>query len=115
MSKDPWAMKRIDKADDLDFQFKVAGIRGYLREHEFWADRQWRLDFAFIEQRLAVEVAGGLYVPGGGGHTRGKAFEDDCEKYAHLAIAGFRLMVVSPRQVKSGVALQWIERALSGR
>jgi hypothetical protein len=115
MTRDPWAIARVDKADELDFQFKVNGIKGYLREYAFWPSRKWRLDFAFFNMAitpLAVEVAGGVYLPAGGGHTRGKAFEDDCEKFAHLAMAGWRLIVVTPRQVKSGVALQWIERAL---
>jgi hypothetical protein len=115
MTRDPWGMTRVDKADELDFQFKAAKITGYEREYVFWPDRKWRLDFAFYHPGmvpLGVEVAGGVYLPGGGGHTRGKAFEDDCEKYAHLAIQGWRLIVVTPKQVKSGIALQWIERAL---
>ena len=34
------------------------------------------------------------------------------EKYAELAIAGWRLIRVTGKQVKNGQALQWIERAL---
>jgi hypothetical protein len=82
----------------------------YTREFVFWPARKWRLDFAFELEQLGVEVNGGVYVSGG--HTRGRAYEDDCEKYAHLAIINWRLIIVTPRQVKSGLALLWIERAL---
>jgi very-short-patch-repair endonuclease len=107
-----WDLRRVDKADELDFQFKARNpsIPKYAREFLFHPLRKWRLDFAFEEARLAVEVNGGVYVSGG--HTRGKAYENDCEKYAHLAIMNWRLIVVTPKQVKSGLALLWIERAL---
>ncbi len=48
------------------------------REHCFHAVRKFRFDFAWIEQRVAVELQGGVWIRGR--HTRGGGYETDCEK-----------------------------------
>ena len=72
--------------------------------------RRWRIDWAFLEERLAVEVEGGY--AGGGRHTRVSGFLADMEKYNVLACLGWRLIRVTPRDVRSGAAVTWIQRAL---
>jgi very-short-patch-repair endonuclease len=47
------------------------------------------LDFAWPEQKVAVEIEGGVF--SGGRHTRGAGFVADCDKYNALAAAGWRL------------------------
>lgn len=74
--------------------------------------RRWALDWAFIAQRLAVEVEGGYAI--GGRHTSAKGFIGDQEKYNALACLGWRLLRVTPRDVTSGAAVGWIQRALKG-
>lgn len=72
--------------------------------------RKWALDWAFLPQRVAVEVEGGYAI--GGRHTSAKGFIGDQEKYNVLACLGWRLLRVTPRDVRSGAAVQWIERLL---
>ena len=36
-----------------------------VRELQFHLDRKWRFDFAFVPEKLAVEIEGGLFVGGG--------------------------------------------------
>jgi hypothetical protein len=79
--------------------------------HPYSHERDFRFDFAWPAQRLAVEVDGGTY--SGGRHTRGKGYEEDCEKVCEAVIRGWRVMKVTTKQVDSGEALSWIERALS--
>jgi len=98
-----------DGADLLDFQLRAVGIT-LEREYRFHPSRLWRLDLASLPERLAVEVEGGVFT--GGRHIRGTGFTRDCEKYAELAILGWRLIRVTTDQVRDGVALGWIERAL---
>lgn len=81
------------------------------REYRFHPDRKWRFDVAFPFKMVAVEVDGGAYVAGR--HTRGAGFEADCEKQSEAAALGWRVLHVTPRQVESGQALQWLERALA--
>lgn len=49
------------------------------------------LDFAWVEQKLAVEIEGGTWMETGG-HTSGTGFEKDCYKYNALMLAGWRLL-----------------------
>ncbi len=49
----------------------------------------------------------------GGRHTRGQGIADDCEKFAHAAMAGWRVMPVTGDQVRSGQAITWIKAALA--
>lgn len=71
--------------------------------------RKWALDFAFVEHKLALEVEGGYAV--GGRHTSAKGFIGDQEKYNTLALLGWRLLRVTPRDVRSGAALSLVQRA----
>jgi very-short-patch-repair endonuclease len=73
--------------------------------------RKWAIDFAFIPARLAIEVEGGYAI--GGRHTNVGGWLKDVEKYNCLTCLGWRLIRVTPRDVKSGAALTWIRRALA--
>jgi len=72
--------------------------------------RQYHADFAFLDERLIVEVNGGAWI--GGRHVRGAGYEDDLERNAIAVTLGWRVLCVTPRHVKSGFALKWIECAL---
>lgn len=62
----------------------------YVREYRFDADRQWRFDVAFLAQRVAIELEGGVWTAGR--HTRSTGFKADCEKYTAAAVAGWRIL-----------------------
>ena len=86
------------------------------REYRF-ADRRWRLDFAWPTAilapghwRLAVEVEG--ITPAGGRHQRMRGFEEDAAKYLAAAVLGWLVLRVTPRQVKNGDAVRAIEALL---
>ena len=102
----------IDRADLLAKQLQMAGWRMWVREFKFHPTRRWSLDIAFPDLQLAIEVEGYGKNGAPGRHRSNSGFAKDCEKYAELAIAGWRLIRCTTRQVKSGRALQWIERAL---
>lgn len=66
------------------------------REYKFHPERRWRFDFAFVEQRLAVECDGGQWVAGGGRHNG----DPDREKLNQAAILGWRVLRFSTRQIQ---------------
>ena len=101
---------RNDGADELDWQLRAVGIT-LEREYRFHPERLWRLDLADVPAKLGIEVEGGVWADGR--HTRGKGFTEDCVKYAELAILGWRLIRVTTGQVRDGLALGWVERALA--
>lgn len=104
-------------ADLLCFQLTAAGISGWDREVEF-CPRKFRIDVAFRNPpdpnagKLAVEVDGFGRCGAMGYHQRPEGVESNCEKSALLAIYGYRLMRVTTNQVRSGMALRWIEAAI---
>lgn len=80
------------------------------REFKFHETRKWRLDFAWPEQKAAIEIEGGTW--NGGRHTRGSGFEKDCEKYSEAVLLGWRVIRVPSTWVKSGKALQMAKKLL---
>jgi hypothetical protein len=66
-------------------------------EYRFHPTRKWRLDYAFPEFKLAVEIEGGIWTQGR--HTRGSGFAGDMEKYNALAEAGWLLLRYPPGKV----------------
>lgn len=80
----------------------------------------WGLDFPLIaiygcavpsSYVILVDVQGGVWIKGG--HTTGTGITRDCEKYSLAAIAGYRVILCTPAQIKKGLALKWIEEALA--
>lgn len=98
--------------EQLAWQLRAEGLT-FDREYRFHESRLWRLDFWFGDAKLAVEVQGGGFVQGR--HSRGQGVENDCEKFSHIAMAGARLIPVTPGQIKRGEALKWILVALGLR
>ncbi len=105
---------RSDAEEALAFQLRTVGIR-FEREFIFAAPRKWRADFLIgivpgdDGPKVLVEVDGGSWT--GGRHTSGTGFEKDAEKASAAAIAGYRVIRCTPRQVESGECLRWIESA----
>jgi len=60
------------------------GIRKRLREAGL---QDWRFDFAWPAQKVAVEIEGGIWVRGA--HIRGEHFESDARKYNAAQTSGW--------------------------
>ena len=78
------------------------------QEFYFHPERKWRADFHLIDKKILVEVEGGIW--SGGRHTRGKGYLRDLEKYNAATMMGFQVIRFSTDQVKSGHAIQQIEK-----
>ena len=111
----------------LYFQIKALGLPLPEREYRFAAEhvgkgqcirqrlhqaglKDWRFDFAFIEQKLAVEVEGGAFV--NGRHTRGVGFTADIWKYHQAMSLGWTVYRCDGALVRNGEAVGLIERLL---
>lgn len=106
--------------EQLALQLKAVHIE-FTREYRPWKDRRYRFDFCIHPYEFAnvtfilIEVQGGIWMPKFGkksGHTTGVGINNNCEKYCLAAIDGYLVMPVTPDQIKSGKALQWIEQAI---
>lgn len=82
----------------------------FVREFKFHETRKWRFDFCWLTEKLAIEVQGGIWVSGK--HGRGAGIEAGFEKLNEAQILGWKVLQVSPGQIRSGAALRWVEQAL---
>ena len=68
------------------------------REYLFHPTRKWRFDFAFDEQKVAVEIEGNAWqVKGGGRHMK----DSDLDKYNQAALLGWRVFRFSPTMLEN--------------
>jgi very-short-patch-repair endonuclease len=82
-------------------------------EYRFHATRMWRVDFAWPDILIAVEVEGGTWAEGR--HTRGDGFLADLEKYNALALDGWCLLRFVTEQCEDGTAVDVISAAIADR
>lgn len=75
-----------------------------IRQYRFDETRQWRFDFAWPYAKVAVEIDGGIW--SGGRHTRGKGFENDCEKFNEAVLLGWRVFHLTPAMITP----EWVQR-----
>lgn len=99
-------MKKSQGEDMLLNQLKAFKYPQPEEEHRFHPVRRWRFDFAWPDQKVAVEIEGGVWT--GGRHTRGKGFEGDCVKYNTAQLMGWTVLRFTTGQVKDGYAISAI-------
>ena len=85
---------------------------GMVRNHRFHPVRQWKLDFAWPDYLLAVEVEGGTW--SGGRHVRGAGFEEDAQKYLEAMMLGWRVIRATGSMVKSGQVINAVDALIGG-
>lgn len=79
---------------------KAVGLPEPKAEHCFHESRKWRLDWAWPEQKIALEQEGGIWIQGR--HSRGAGMTKDFEKYNTAAAMGWRVLKATPKQIESG-------------
>lgn len=110
------------KQEDVDgeslfaFQIKATGLPAPVRQYKFAESegRKFAADFAWVqpEYKLIVEISGGIWLKGGGAHSRPQKIEIDMERQQYAAYLGFLMMPFSPDDVFSGHAIAWTEKTL---
>jgi hypothetical protein len=79
------------------------GLAPFRTEYQFHGTRLWRFDYAWPNYLIAVEIEGGAFAKGGGGHNRGRAFLDDMEKYNAAAMLNWRVMRYPPERLDAAI------------
>jgi len=68
-------------------------------EYRFHKTIRWRFDFAFIQEKIAIEIEGGAYI--NGRHNRGTGFIKDMIKYNAANVLGWHVLRYTPQQFKT--------------
>ena len=76
-----------------------------VREYQFAPGRRWRFDFAWLEQRVAVEIDGLLKT--GGRHQTYDGFIKDCEKKEAALRLGWKVYAVPGPWIAKGQRIVW--------
>ena len=66
-------------------------------EHRFHPERRWRLDYAHLVTKTAIEINGGIW--SGGRHVRGAGYLRDREKINAAQMLGWRVFELGTGQV----------------
>ena len=106
----PPVAKKAERSEleaEFERQLRTAGLFCRAEFHPF-DGRQWRLDFAWPDKLIAVEVDGAV-------HRIKSRFKGDLDKGAALLLAGWRVLHVGRDQIQDGRALVWITQLLMGR
>lgn len=74
--------------------FKEHGVPPPEYEYRFHPTRRWRMDVAWPEEKVAIEVQGGIW--NRGAHGRGSGIVRDYEKHNAAMVAGWRVVYVVP-------------------
>lgn len=95
---------------DLLDQCRLLKIKLPISEFRFNPPRKWRIDFCWPDEKIAVEIEGGIFSRGR--HVRGLGFLKDLEKYNTITLMGYRLFRFTPQQVKNGEAIGLIRELI---
>ena len=90
--------KRVSEFEETVFnRILHAGIKIPRREYQFIPNRRFRFDFAWPEEKVALECEGGIWIKGR--HTRGTGFQNDCHKYNLAVLFGWRVLRYTPQML----------------
>jgi len=103
-------MKRSRLEKLMASQMHGASLPEWAEEWPVIRGRDWRFDFAWPAVLVALEVEGAVFADGR--HTRGKGFEDDCEKYNAATVIGWKVLRCTSNHVHNGAALVWVSSLL---
>ena len=98
----------------LEWLFISAWRRDYsqlpepVREYRFHSKRKWRLDFAFVPEKLAVEIQGGAWIKGA--HNTAIGQQRDLEKQREAVKLGWRILPFNTLDLKDP---DWVARQVA--
>jgi hypothetical protein len=104
----------LERAFDTYWRIFAPDMPEPKEEHQFSKWRNWRFDRAWVAEKVAVELEGGLYTRGR--HQRPKGFSDDCDKYNMASLEGWIVLRYTVVQMDDpeGMIAQ-VRRAIESR
>lgn len=97
---------------------RAQGLPEPVAEHRFASHvlspkgrpRQWRFDWCWPAQKVALEVEGAVWVAGR--HTRGSGFVKDMEKYNTATMLGWRVVRCVPKTLMAPETFNLLRKLL---
>lgn len=94
----------------LQEDYPYAWHSEYLFSH-----RNFRFDYALPTKKIAIEIQGGTWTQGK--HTRGKGYQNDCEKLNLAQTLGWNVLWYTPQMLEESITviLEDIEQIMNTR
>lgn len=116
-SKQATPKPRSDAPPDIEgalvVELQRAGLAGYQRNYRFDPRRRSELDFAWVAQKVAIEVQGGIHSYGA--HVRPEGYRRDAEKTRRAQLMGWIVLPCLAADVRDGSIVADVETALELR
>lgn len=90
--------------------FEEQGLPTPVFEYRFHDKRKWRIDVAWPDHRLGLEVQGGIFVQGR--HSRGASLLKEWEKLNTGSAMGWRWFFCQPKDVCTQEVVNYIKEAI---
>ena len=105
----------LEREFDTYWRVFASNLPAPIEEHRFAKGRRWRFDRAFLPEKVAVELEGGVYA--NGRHTRAKGFIADCDKYNRAAIEGWLVLRFTTKHLTDNplAVMAQVKEALASR
>lgn len=139
-----FALRKVGQAERPPIEELMLAHRLPVPEQEYQfakhLGRNWRLDYAFLEFKVGVEIDGGNFgryiviqsgyerrrgqsipikpgtaIRAGGRHSTGQGMAGDAEKLNEAQILGWLVIRISTTDIRDGNAIDPIKRALQAR
>jgi very-short-patch-repair endonuclease len=82
----------------LALHLKAYNMEGWVQQYRPDPERKYRLDFAWVDRKLAVEVDGAVH------RIKGR-FKADVERHNLLQLLGWKVLRFTPADVEAGKAI----------
>lgn len=107
--------KNSEAEDLFDFQLRAHRMPRFERQYRFAKElgREWRADFAFVAERVLVEIDGGIWTQGAHGHPTDLV--RNMEKRNDAVLLGWWLLAFPTRDVKGGKPIAFLQKVLARR
>jgi hypothetical protein len=92
---------------------RAVGIPEGIAHHRFHPGRKFEFDRAWLEQKVAVEIEGGVFM--NGRHTRPEGYVRDCEKYNLAILDGWKVFRFTPDMLNPNGMAAWFTRRMKER
>ena len=79
-------------------------------EYKFHPTRKWRFDFAWVEQKIALEIEGGVWTKGR--HGRPSGIIKDMKKHNGAMECGWRFLRVEPENLYTQNTIDMLKKLL---
>ncbi len=84
--------KKYSGKEKDHIEFVLIGLKlGYIKEHKFLENRKYRIDWAVLPEKIAIEYEGIFSAKSG--HTNVMGYSENCNKYNLMALNGWKVLL----------------------